>query len=291
MSISGSLPPKHYTMAELKSKVLNKGLSQTSVYLVNISSPNSDITSFIRGQRNLNYDGEILNLLCCDASLPGTSLATHEVNNDHSGVTEKMAYRRIYDDSIDLSFYVDGEYKVLSYFDSWMDFITGEGITMTTDEYINNDAYYRMIYPSKYKTNIYLTKFEKDYKQSQQALSYVFVDAFPTNVVSMPISYESSNILKCTVSFSYTRYVRKPGLVSTSGYTLPQTPSSQAASNSPGNPELRVAAAAPGGSVGSDGFYNTPGGGTGTSVGSDGFFNTPGGGTGTSVGSDGFVNI
>ena len=291
MSISGSSPPKHYTMAELKSKVLNKGLSQTSVYLVNISSPNSDITNFIKTTRGLSYDGEILNLLCCDASLPGTSVATHEVNNDHSGVTEKMAYRRIYDESIDLSFYVDGEYKVLSYFDSWMDYITGQGTTLKQDLYKRNDAYYRMNWPSVYKSNIYLTKFEKDYKQSQQALSYVFVDAFPTNVVSMPISYESSNILKCTVSFSYTRYVRKSGLITTSGYTAPSTPASQAAANSPGNPELRTAAAAPGGSVGSDGFYNTPGGGTGASVGSDGFFNTPGGGTGTSIGSDGFVNI
>ena len=92
MSISGSSPPKHYTMAELKSKVLSKGLSQTSVYLVNISSPNAAITEFMRVKRGLTYDGEILNLLCCDASLPGTSVATHEVNNDYSGVTEKMAY-------------------------------------------------------------------------------------------------------------------------------------------------------------------------------------------------------
>ena len=145
MSISGSSPPKHYTMAELKSKVLSKGLSQTSVYLVNISSPNAAITEFMRVKRGLTYDGEILNLLCCDASLPGTSVATHEVNNDYSGVTEKMAYRRIYDDSIDLSFYVDGEYKVLSYFDSWMDYITGQGSTLGTQSYIRNDAYYRQL--------------------------------------------------------------------------------------------------------------------------------------------------
>ena len=88
---------------------------------------------------------------------------------------------------------------------------------------------YRMKWPKDYKTNIFLTKFEKDtYAQmttgqvsgmgQQQVINqdvfndiphlhYTFVNAFPINVASMPVQYESSDLLKLTVSFSYIRYV------------------------------------------------------------------------------------
>jgi hypothetical protein len=39
-------------------------------------------------------------------------------------------------------------------------------------------------------------------------LTYEFVDAFPLNVISMPVSYAQSDVLKLSVSFAYTRYVR-----------------------------------------------------------------------------------
>ena len=41
-------------------------------------------------------------------------------------------------------------------------------------------------------------------------LTYTFIDAFPRAISSMPVSYEASDLLKCTVSFSYTRYSAKP---------------------------------------------------------------------------------
>jgi hypothetical protein len=59
--------------------------------------------------------------------LPGSSLATHENNSDFTGVTEKFAYRRLYDDRIDFTFYVDAEnYLPIRFFESWIKFIVGE---------------------------------------------------------------------------------------------------------------------------------------------------------------------
>jgi len=79
---------------------------------------------------------------------------------------------------------------------------------------------YRINYPdgngSQYRTNISLTKFERDYGGLQgqpnsinrsKNLSYVFIDAYPMSIMSMPVSYEASQVLKCTVSFAYTRYI------------------------------------------------------------------------------------
>jgi hypothetical protein len=62
-------------------------------------------------------------------------------------------------------------------------------------------------------------------------MTYQFIGAFPINIISTPISYDASSILKCTVSFSYMRYIRTRNRVS-----LASSPQN---TNSPGNPELK----------------------------------------------------
>ena len=65
-----------------------------------------------------------INLMCCEASLPGSNLATFDVNNDRTGVTEKRVHRRIFDDRIDLSFYVDaGLYQPIKFFEQLISYI------------------------------------------------------------------------------------------------------------------------------------------------------------------------
>lgn len=225
--------PKNFKMSELKSKILRP--AQTSVYMVDITT-GGNLNTFVKNRGlNVATDGEMINLSCCEASLPGSSLATHEVTNDYHGVTEKMAYRRIYDDSIDLTFYVDYEYKVIEYLNGWMNYVVGEGSTFTTEDYKDPTAFYRMNYPKDYKADIYLTKFEKDYGTKgakNTTLKYQFIRAFPTNLMSIPVSYESSDLLKVTVSFSYLRYVRTSVLAQVSGSGgIPTTPAAQAVYN------------------------------------------------------------
>jgi hypothetical protein len=228
--------PNSIKTGALKSRILN--LAQTSVYLVKVQPPDDVVKFLASSGRGVNYgsDGENLELLCTEAVLPGNSLATHDITSDYHGVTEKMAYRRIYDETIDLTFYVDSSYKIIEFFDGWMDFISGVGSNLARNDtklpYVN----YRMNFPKTYKNNIFLTKFEKD---KSTALYYTFIQAFPTNVVSMPVSYEASNILKCTVSFSYIRYVRErlsPTPVSNSNPLNSGIPSSNSGSTAPINP-------------------------------------------------------
>ena len=38
-------------------------------------------------------------------------------------------------------------------------------------------------------------------------LTYKFINAYPIAISSMPLSYDSSSVLKCTVSFTYIRYL------------------------------------------------------------------------------------
>ena len=224
--MAGPPSPNTLSISEIKSNLLN--LAQTSIYQVKLS-PTADVQSFLSQEgRNFSYllNGESIELLCSDTNLPGSSLATHEVTNDYPGVTEKFAYRRIYDETIDFTFYVDKNYRVVEFLDGWINYITGQGTTFGDVEYADRYRYYRMNYSNFYKTDgLYITKFEKD---NANSMTYQFIGAFPINIVSMPVSYESSSILKCTASFSYIRYIRKRNTVPST--QTPQIP------NSPTNP-------------------------------------------------------
>ena len=90
--------PKHRKISQIKSSLLRPAL--TSHFEVFI-----DLPPFMKSQQQLNLvQQDKLNLQCTEASLPGSSLATFEINNDHHGVTERHAYRRIFDERIDLHF-------------------------------------------------------------------------------------------------------------------------------------------------------------------------------------------
>ena len=205
--------PQKLTVSNIKSRLLN--VAQSSLYRLTLQVPET-----VKNKLSLNnFDYDNISLLCCEATLPGSSLTTHEVNNDYHGVTEKMAYRRMYDESLGLTFYVDRDYKVIELIEGWMDYITGvDNKTAYENPYIS----YRMAYPNSYKNNIFLTKFERDQfmrdysktkgastRSARTTLDYTFVQAFPISLTAIPVSYEESSVLKCSVSFNFIRYVQK----------------------------------------------------------------------------------
>ena len=201
----------------LKSRILQ--LAQTSVYQIKLSPPTAVIEHLKQNGFDYSTEGENMELLCNSAVLPGSSLSTHDISGDFQGVEERMAYKRLYDKDVSLTFYVDHDYKVINLFDGWIDYISGhnKGQRLSNRNALSYAANYRMNYPNSYKTNMYIVKFEKDVSSSRDIfnddetyqLTYTLVQAFPTNIISTPISYEGSQILKYTVSMSFIRYVRE----------------------------------------------------------------------------------
>lgn len=174
---------------------------------------------------------ELFTLSCSEASLPGASLATIDIENDYHGVSEKHVYRRLYDDRADFTFYVDIDYKIIHFFENWISYCAGED-DIERQQTINYS--YRVRYPKDYKTNqLYITKFERSENKSSRVLQYRFINAYPISINSMPVSYDTSQLLKCTVSFYYSRYIVSPKV---DNYKLTLNQSNP---NSPGNPEFR----------------------------------------------------
>ena len=225
-----SVAPSTKGVSSIKSLILNPAL--TSHYQVTIAPPfNDDGFSSFLGDVGASYypNQEKLNLSCCEAQLPGSQLATTEILNDFPGVTERHVYRRQFDDRIDLNFYCDAEqYLPVRFFEAWMNYITNTGDGIEKENYS-----YRMKFPSKYKGPLEVTKFEKNIqsKKKVKPLTYKFVNAFPLAISSMPVTYDSSDLLKCNISFAYSRYYIDEG-TSVSEF---ENPSAQANYNNVAN--------------------------------------------------------
>ena len=228
--------PSRVTVADIKSKFLRPSL--TSYFEVEVPIPGvvnlGDRTEGVgppwAKKWNETKRTDTINLLCSEAVLPGSNLATFETNNDRTGVTERFAHRRIFDDRIDLTFNVDGGiYSSIKFFEEWIDYITGAS-TGNQNQLIESNYFYRMQYPEKYMSSgLTVRKFERDIRHysiqnvpdpsdpsrakdplkprdGKNNLTYKFVNAYPISISSLPVAYDSSSALKCTVSFTYIRY-------------------------------------------------------------------------------------
>ncbi len=210
--------PTARKVSDIKTNLLRP--ATTSHFEVSIPLPgsiNSPARSIFKKWEGVGKQ-EKINLMCSEASLPGSSLATFETNNNRTGVTERFVHRRIFDERIDLTFYVDaGLYQPIKFFEEWIDYITGAA-TEGQNELKNPDYHYRMKYPNDYIADqgLTITKFEKDPSPSQTQdgdrqyssaeLQYEFIRSYPLSITSMPVSYDGSSLLKCSVSMTYVRY-------------------------------------------------------------------------------------
>ena len=205
------------TMTDAKLKFGN--LSLNNQYQVHFAGFNTSIINYLRNNLGiLNADDFIsrqMGILCFDASLPASALATAEVKDNFMGVPQEFAHSRLYTD-IDFTFYIDKDYTLLTIFEGWMDYITSGAETEVDD--LQKPYYRRLKYPDTYKvSSMYISKFEKN---ADRGITYQFINAFPKSITPIPVTYGSADLLKVSVSFNYDRYivnrkVRQPSILST----------------------------------------------------------------------------
>ena len=223
--------PNRKSLSDITATILRPAM--TSQFIMQIAFPQA-VETYMKERGLAEPQGGVLsgglNLACSEASLPGSSLATLELTSDHTGVTERHVHRRMFDDRIDLTFYVDAQnYLPIRAFEYWMEYITGGGEATGPEA---SSYYYRMNYPEEYmmQQGLKVIKFERDFDGSfkgtggvingtQKGITYNFVNSFPIAVASMPVSYDASSLLKCTVSMSYIRYYITDGIGDVSNNT------------------------------------------------------------------------
>jgi hypothetical protein len=213
----GAPTPKSIKTSQIKSRILN--VATPNNYIVKFTPP-SKVSSFME-DRGLPYNivGEDIELRCIQTTTPGTSFLTHSVSADHQGIVEEIPYRRAYENEISMTFIVDNNYDTVAFFEAWVDYMSGVGPTVAREAYYGDYAIYRMNYFNDYKSNLFLTKFEKDAtnnsrisksRQDKRALQYTLIGAYPKQINSMDLQYgEASDFMRLVVTFGYSRYVRE----------------------------------------------------------------------------------
>ena len=189
-----------------EAKSLIGGLAQTNHYIVTFSSLKPAIETYLRRYSRISdlryFLSRKAGILCSEASLPTSNLATAEVKDTFMGIPQEFAHTRLYTD-LDFTFYVDEDYTLLKVFEGWMEYISS-GANRRTRQ-LDRGYYRRMVYPDTYKVDsMYITKFEKNYKRE---LKYRFINAFPKAITPVQVSYGDADVLRVTVSFNFDRYV------------------------------------------------------------------------------------
>mgnify|MGYP001301713618 FL=1 len=179
----------------------------TNLYQVDINLDNDALIKGVSTLTGIDNDWFVRNIgiSCHDATLPTSSFATAEVKDNFQGINQQFAHTRFYVDSA-FSFYIDKDYRVLTFFEAWMDYISGGANVPEGDKRF----YRRFRYPDTYKCNgLQITKFDKNLEKQ---INYQFINAFPKSIQSIPVSYGQADLLKVSVTFAYDRYIvtRKP---------------------------------------------------------------------------------
>ena len=191
-------------------KPLFTNLAQTSHYEVKFGGLPSQLLAYLsRKGITSNFIYNDVGLLCFSTQLPATSFALATINGNNMGLAEKFAHTRQYS-AILLEFYVDKNYNALKFMESWMEFIAS-GSNNPIDSNLGSlnqsrkDYIFRMQYPDYYKCDrTSIVKFDRDYKKE---IEYSFIGLFPSSISALPVSYNSSEILKMAVTFEYDRYI------------------------------------------------------------------------------------
>lgn len=193
---------------------------------VSVRDADRDINSWLVscGVLGSNLQSLRYEFMCNETSLPGASLSMLEETGSRQGIVERFPNRRDFPE-ITMTFYVDAEYGIIRLFEEWLNFINplySESGRLVSGNprggvgQFDGDQFFRFRYPNTYKRDIAITKFErdifvnsntKDVEQTPSMLTYKFINAFPTNLTALPVTYEGSTITKTTVSFNYDRYV------------------------------------------------------------------------------------
>lgn len=199
---------------------------KVALHLGNSSADGGDLLNWMQksgitidAAMNTYYD-----FFCAEAIIPGATFDVAEEMGSRQGVIERIPTRRIFA-PVQLTFYVDNDYKIMRIFEEWMNYINplqsaGGQVAASAIGFgnqKNRNQFFRMRYPDSYKRIISIVKFERNFRQnpseggdnlqSVPTITYRLIDSFPTNISAIPLSYEGSTITKVSVEFSYSRYV------------------------------------------------------------------------------------
>lgn len=173
---------KFGTLSSFTAQIRNSGIARQNRYGILLSKPRG-----MQAYSAVLPEVDKLALYCTSADVPSSSFAT----TDHTlpgGETRSYVTGRVWE-NFDATFYVDSDYKVKLFFDSWMETI--QNPRSKAIEYYNN-----------YVADLEITALNM---AGQDVYSYKMIEAFPKSVGRLQFSSEARGIQTINVTFAYRR--------------------------------------------------------------------------------------
>lgn len=133
----------------------------------------------------------LLSLYCDQAPLPGISFGSQPVRA--FGENREVAYERNFE-QITLTFYVDRNLEVVSFFESWASLIVNPN-TRTMGYYNNYIAPINIFVQDVSEKNVYCV---------------TLYEAYPKTISPVTLDYGSKDVMKLQVSFAYKYHIGNP---------------------------------------------------------------------------------
>lgn len=155
-------------------------------------------------------NGRIVQLFCEQAILPSLSFSSAAVKT--YGESREVIYDRNFE-SITLSFLVDKNMEVKTYFDKWMDIVI--------DPDTRNPGYY-----ANYIRDMAITI--QDTKDNDTYISVLY-EAYPKTISAVSLDYNSKDVMRIQVTFNYKYHINtqlstsrgEPDIKNALGFNLP----------------------------------------------------------------------
>ena len=186
--MSGKEHDKITGLQNFISEVKNKGLMKNTHFGVLIHTPtNTSGEVIIKDEVAFANAMKQYIMFCDSAPLPGTSLSTVDVSP--YGEIREHPTQRIYD-PVNLTFYVDVDFKIKKFFDLWFNYIINP-IT-------RNHAYY-----DDYVTTMDIYVYDTEHNEKYKVTLH---ECYPKSVSEISMSYGAEGIMKLNVSIQYRYY-------------------------------------------------------------------------------------
>lgn len=162
----------------------------------------------VLGNRSVSEVGERILLMCDEVSLPGIQSNTGSITGRFQG-QGPIYYPTapIYSD-IQLSFMCDAEMQAFKFLLDWHEFIYDTKGATRAGEKVR-----RVKYPNQYQCNKMIIEKRERNKTDEigvTTMGFELNNAWPYSVDAIPLSYGSSQLVKCTANFYYTSWDRNP---------------------------------------------------------------------------------
>jgi len=172
----------NFSISNFISEVNNRGLARPSRFEVFILPP--------PGLGSLTGSGRFVSLMCESASLPAMTVSTKPFRI-YGASYQRPVSSDFNGDGITLSFYIDNQMEVKSFFDAWMFKVV-------------NPNSFNVSYQKEYVSQIKIAQLDE---KNNESYSVYLEDAFPRAVNMLDLNMGATNqVHKLNVTFAYRRW-------------------------------------------------------------------------------------